>query len=189
MPFTFQPTMLPDVLLIEPKVFEDSRGFFAEIFKADEFIPHVGLGHFVQVNHSYSGHKVLRGLHYQMMPFAQDKLVYVPSGEIFDVAVDIRQGSPTYGLWTGEILSGQNRRMLYIPAGFAHGFCVLSHGADVIYFCSKIYAPDRERTILWNDPQINIHWPVKEPVFSPRDSAGCLLAQVDNNFSYEKSSK
>lgn len=189
MPFTFQPTMLPEVLLIEPKVFEDSRGSFTEIFKITEFAPYLGSRSFVQVNHSYSSKKVLRGLHYQMMPLAQDKLVYVLSGEIFDVAVDIRQGSPTYGRWVGEILSGQNRRVLYIPAGFAHGFCVLSHGADVIYFCSNVYAPDKERTILWNDPQININWPVKEPVISSRDSSGCLLAQVENNFSYGKSLK
>jgi dTDP-4-dehydrorhamnose 3,5-epimerase len=173
---------IPGVVLIEPRIFSDSRGVFVELFKASEFQANNVPMAFVQVNHSRSLKNVLRGLHYQLNPKAQAKLISVVHGEIFDVAVDIRRGSPTYGQWVGESLSEINKRMLFVPEGFAHGFCVLSEAAEIIYYCSREYAPEAERIILWNDPAIAISWPVKEPLLSVKDAAGAFLSKAENNF-------
>ena len=183
MPFKFSRMRIPEVVLIEPGIFSDSRGFFVELFKASDFQANGVPTAFVQVNHSRSRKNVVRGLHYQMNPKAQAKLISVVCGEIFDVAVDIRRGSSLYGQWVAQRLSETDKKMLFVPEGFAHGFCVLSDEAQVIYYCSKEYAPDLERTILWNDPTIAIPWPVKEPLVSLKDSQGALLADAQNNFS------
>jgi len=165
-------TSLPGVCILEPKVFEDERGSFFESWRADVLS---GLGipaAFVQDNQSFSRGAVLRGLHYQLGR-PQAKLVRVLQGEVFDVAVDVRRGSPTFGKWAGEILSRSNRRQLFVPAGFAHGFLVLSESAEFLYKCSDYYAPQEERGILWNDPRIAIDWPLrgKTPILHPRDAA------------------
>lgn len=186
MPFKFSRMRIPEVVLVEPTIFSDPRGAFVELFKASEFQANGVFMSFVQVNYSRSQKNVLRGLHYQLNPKAQAKLISVVSGEIFDVAVDIRRGSPTYGQWATDYLSGANKRMLFIPEGFAHGFCVLSDEAQIIYYCSNEYAKDLERTLLWNDPAIAIPWPVKAPLLSVKDAAGALLAQAENNFEYHK---
>ena len=182
MPFKFLKMSIPEVVLIEPRVFFDSRGFFVELFKASDFQANNIPITFVQVNHSRSQKNVLRGLHYQLNPKAQAKLISVVHGEIYDVAVDIRRGSPTFGHWVAERLSETNKKMLFIPEGFAHGFCVLSDTAEIVYYCSKEYAPESERTILWHDPMVGISWPVKEPVLSPKDAGGSFLALAENNF-------
>ncbi len=164
-------TDLPDVLLIEPRVFRDDRGFFYEAFNADVFAEHAADGlptRFVQDNHSRSTERVLRGLHYQLVR-PQGKLVTCVRGTIFDVAVDIRVGSPTFGRWTAATLSGDEPRYLWIPPGFAHGFCVLSPVADVIYKCTEPYVADDDRGVLWSDQRIGIVWPVSEPLASPKD--------------------
>jgi dTDP-4-dehydrorhamnose 3,5-epimerase len=169
MPFTFEPTEIPDVLIVSPKVFADARGYFMEAFKQSEFEA-AGLGlPFVQENQSRSTAGTLRGLHYQREPRAQGKLVRVTLGEIFDVAVDIRPDSPTFGRWVGATLSAENRKAIYVPPGFAHGFCVISPEAEVIYKTTEEYAPALEHGIAWNDPAIGITWPVREPILSPRD--------------------
>jgi dTDP-4-dehydrorhamnose 3,5-epimerase len=186
MSFKFSKLSIPEVVLIEPKIFSDSRGFFVELFKASEFQSNGIRAKFVQVNHSRSQKNVLRGLHYQLNPKAQAKLISVVYGEIFDVAVDIRRESPTYGQWVGESLSDTNKKLLYIPEGFAHGFCVLSDEAQIIYYCSEEYAPQMERNILWNDPEIGVSWPIHEPVLSSKDLGGLFLSMVDNNFDYFK---
>ena len=186
MPFNFTQLGIPEVVLVEPRVFNDDRGFFLELYKSSSFLP-VIFANFVQINHSQSSRAVLRGLHYQKQPAAQAKLVTVMHGEIFDVAVDIRRGSPTYGKWIGATLSAGNHRMLYIPAGFAHGFCALSDGVDVLYCASAEYSPDHDRGILWNDPTIDVQWPVKSPIISTKDAALPLLADADNNFSFVQS--
>ena len=169
MPSTFESTSLPGVVLIVPKVFGDARGFLMETYKRSEFeaagLP-VAL---VQENHSRSSRGTLRGLHYQREPKAQGKLVRVIVGEIFDVAVDIRADSPTYGKWFGATLSADNRKSLYIPPGFAHGFCVTSAEAEVIYKTTAEYAPDHEFGICWDDPALGIEWPVTAPTLSERD--------------------
>ena len=165
----FHQTPLPGIILIEPQVFADSRGFFMETYHqkkfADAGIPET----FVQYNHSCSGLNTLRGLHFQKPPHAQGKLVRAVFGSIFDVAVDIRPDSPTYGRWYGETLSAKNRRMLYIPPGFAHGFCVTSEASEVIYSCTDLYHPECESGILWSDPHLAIDWPTKTPILSPKD--------------------
>ncbi len=176
---------IPDLILIEPEVFEDERGFFMEVYKRSEFEALGILESFVQDNHSRSVKAVLRGLHYQNPPKAQGKLVRVVVGEIFDVAVDIRKGSPHYGKWVGLILSSQNKKMLYIPPGFAHGFCVLSEVAEVIYKTTEEYSPDHESGIIWNDPEISINWPVKEPILSEKDKKWPPLREAWNEFFYE----
>lgn len=179
MPFRFTPLAIPDLILIEPKVFADARGCFVEIYKRSEFI---GAGipeAFVQDNYSHSHRAVLRGLHYQTPPQAQGKLVSAIAGEIFDVAVDIRRNSRTRGRWVGVTLSAENRRMLYVPEGFAHGFCVLSEQADVVYKVTAEYAPELERGIVWNDPELGIAWPVSTPLLSPKDEALPLLRDAD----------
>jgi dTDP-4-dehydrorhamnose 3,5-epimerase len=170
MPFHISPTDLPDVILIEPKVFEDPRGFFMEAFKSSDFRA-LGLPHeFVQDNHSRSVKGVLRGLHYQLPPYAQGKLVRCFSGEIFDVAVDIRRSSATFLKWVGYRLSAENKRMLYIPPGFAHGFYTFSESAEVYYKTTTEYAAGKEQGIIWNDPQIGIKWPAEDVRLSEKDA-------------------
>lgn len=173
-------TTIPDVLIIEPKVFGDERGFFMESFNENTFREKTGVkAQFVQDNHSRSGKNVLRGLHYQIKQ-AQGKLVRVVSGEVYDVAVDIRQSSPTFGQWTGCILSETNKQQLWVPPGFAHGFVVLSDTADVLYKTTDYYAPEYERSILWNDPALNIDWKITDkPILSAKDQGGVTLNQAE----------
>jgi dTDP-4-dehydrorhamnose 3,5-epimerase len=185
MPFRFQRLDIPDVILIEPRTFEDQRGFFMETYKRSDFAANGITGEFVQSNYSHSIRGTLRGLHCQKPPRAQGKLVMALRGEVFDVAVDIRQGSPTYGQWVSAILSDENFHMLYIPVGFAHGFCVLSEEADLIYLVTAEYAPELDSGILWNDPAIGIHWPIAEPMLSPKDAQLPLLQDADLDFVYE----
>lgn len=184
MPFKFQRLEIPELILIKPVIFSDSRGFFMETYKFSDFAAFGIKERFVQDNHSRSLKGVLRGLHYQNPPKAQGKLVRVIHGEIFDVAVDIRKGSPTYGRWVGVVLSDENKLMLYIPPGFAHGFCVLSEEAEVIYKCTEEYDPLAEAGIIWNDPEIGIQWPIKNPVISDRDSRWPRLRDAVNYFVY-----
>jgi len=185
MPFSFNRTKLPEVILIKPKVFNDDRGFFMETYKMPDFIDAGITDSFVQDNHSRSEKGVLRGLHYQNPPCAQAKLVRVVKGEIFDVAVDIRKDSPTYGGWVGEVLSEENKSMLYIPQGFAHGFCILSPVAEVVYKASGIYSPQDEAGIIWNDKDLKIEWPVKKPNVSEKDKSWPSLRDAVNKFEYE----
>jgi dTDP-4-dehydrorhamnose 3,5-epimerase len=186
MPFTFTRLSIPDVILIEPRIFADARGFFVETYKYSDFL-NIGIREqFVQDNHSRSAHRILRGLHYQKDPHAQGKLVQCLRGNIFDVAVDIRKGSPTFGRWDGVELSEEDHRMLYVPPGFAHGFVVLSGSADVVYKCTGEYSQTDDRGIIWNDPDINIQWPVSDPVLSEKDMKHPLLKDADNNFEYKK---
>lgn len=161
-------TELESVLIIEPKVHSDSRGSFYESYVKKKYVEQGVNDEFIQDNHSISRKGVLRGLHYQENP-GQAKLVRVARGEVFDVAVDIRKNSPTFGQWSGALLSGENHRQLYIPVGFAHGFCVLSESAEFLYKCSEYYAHSGERGVLWNDPDIGIEWPIKEPFLSEKD--------------------
>lgn len=182
MAFRFQRLELPEVLLIEPEVHRDSRGWFCETYKRSEFARFGLEAPLVQENHSFSVAGVLRGLHYQNPPRAQGKLVRAVAGEIFDVAVDIRKDSCTYKRWVAVHLSAENRRMLYIPPGFAHGFCVVSEAAEVVYQTTEEYAPELEAGIRWNDPELGIEWPVRQPILSPRDATLPLLAEADNQF-------
>jgi len=174
------PLALPEVLVLEPRVFADARGFFFESYNHRRFETAIGRNvRFVQDNHSCSLHNVLRGLHYQISQ-PQGKLVRVVRGEVFDVAVDIRKSSPTFGQWVGEVLSAANKRQLWIPEGFAHGFLVLSESAEFLYKTTDYYAPQFERTILWNDPSLAIRWPVEgEPLLSEKDLQGALLPQAE----------
>jgi dTDP-4-dehydrorhamnose 3,5-epimerase len=173
-------TRLPDVLIIEPKVFGDERGFFYESFNARAFAEATGrVVQFVQDNHSRSAKGVLRGLHYQIEQ-SQGKLVRVTEGEVLDVAVDIRRSSPTFGQWTSVRLSGQNHRQLWIPPGFAHGFVVLSESADFLYKTTDYYAPSAERCIRWDDPELAIDWELQgAPILSAKDQAGSALREAD----------
>ena len=173
-------TTIPDVLIIEPKVFGDERGFFMESFNARTFADATGLNPtFVQDNHSRSTKNVLRGLHYQIRQ-PQGKLVRVAIGEVFDVAVDLRKSSPTFGQWTGATLSAENKRMMWVPAGFAHGFLVLSETADFLYKTTDYYTPEHERCVIWNDPAIGIQWPVAgAPILAAKDSAGKPLGDSE----------
>ena len=175
------PLAIPDVILLEPKVFGDQRGFFYESYNEQVFRQVTGLDvWFVQDNHSRSMKNVLRGLHYQLPPKAQGKLVRVVVGEVFDVAVDLRKGSSTFGRWVGEILSAENRRQLWIPPEFAHGFLVLSDYAEFLYKTTEYYAPESERCIIWNDPDLAITWPLAgEPVMSEKDQRGLSLQNTD----------
>ncbi len=176
------PLKIPDVVLIEPKVFGDERGYFFESFNQTAFNQAIGYEvQFVQDNHSKSQKGVLRGLHYQLPPKAQGKLVRVVQGEVFDVAVDIRKGSPTFGQWVGEILSAENKRQLWMPEGFAHGFITLSESAEFLYKTTDYYAPEYERCIAWNDPEIGINWPLDQtPVLSDKDQQGVSLESIIN---------
>lgn len=170
MPFEFERLQIPDVVLVKPKVFGDNRGFFMETYKKSEFIKNGITDEFVQDNHSKSGAKVLRGLHYQEPPYGQAKLVRCPRGRIYDVAVDIRPNSKTFGKYVKVELSEENKFMLYIPDGFAHGFVVLSDGAELLYKTSGEYAPQADRGIIWNDNDINIDWNIDfEPILSEKD--------------------
>lgn len=175
------PTSIPDVLIIEPNVFGDDRGFFYESFNNRIFEESTGLKRtFVQDNHSRSAKNVLRGLHYQVQ-HPQGKLVRVVSGEVFDVAVDIRKGSPTFGKWEGVILSAENKKMLWVPEGFAHGFLVLSESAEFLYKTTDYWYPEFERSIVWNDPDLAIEWPIDgDPLLAKKDEAGLLLKCVDH---------
>lgn len=168
---------ITDVVLLTPKVFGDERGFFMETFRHDEFIKHCGNYNFVQDNHSSSGKGILRGLHYQHKQ-PQGKLVRVTKGEVFDVAVDMRRNSPTFGKWVGEFLSESNKRMLWVPPGFAHGFYVTSDMAEFQYKCTDYYAPGDEYSLLWNDETVGIQWPVADelPKLSAKDAEGRLFA-------------
>jgi dTDP-4-dehydrorhamnose 3,5-epimerase len=173
------PTELPGVLVIEPRVFGDSRGFFLETFHAERYAAAGIGGPFVQDNLSHSSKGTLRGLHFQE-PNAQGKLVQVLRGTVWDVAVDVRRGSPHFGAWVGIELSEENRRQLWVPQGFAHGFCVLSAVADFFYKCTEFYAPNLERAVRWDDPTLGIRWPVQSPLISEKDRAAPVLdaAQV-----------
>jgi dTDP-4-dehydrorhamnose 3,5-epimerase len=172
-------TGIADLLIIEPQVFGDDRGFFLESFNQRE-MRKIGIDeHFVQDNHSRSARNVLRGLHYQIHQ-PQGKLVRVVSGRIFDVAVDLRRSSSTFGKWQGVELSAENKRLFWIPPGFAHGFVVLSESADFLYKATDYYAPGAERTLLWNDPEIGIEWPLEgQPLLSAKDAAGVSLSQAE----------
>ncbi len=181
MPLTFTKTKLPGVFLIEPVVFRDDRGFFMETYHYEKY-RQAGIDTtFVQDNYSHSRKGILRGLHYQLKN-PQAKLVYVITGEIFDVAVDVRGGSSTFGQWVGVRLSQENKRQMYIPQGFAHGFCVLSKTADVIYKCTDLYAPDDEYGVIWSDPAVGITWPVKTPIVSEKDSLNPQLGKISKAF-------
>ena len=178
---------IPDIILIQPQVFGDHRGFFMETFRDDEFNlkvtgkTNVARVTFVQDNHSKSSQGILRGLHYQIKQ-AQGKLVRVISGEVFDVAVDIRKSSPFFGKWTGAILSAENKKMLWVPPGFAHGFYVLSNEAEFTYKCTDYYAPEHEKSILWNDPSIAVDWPIipgSSPILSQKDKDGSTLENAE----------
>ncbi len=174
-------TKLPGVLIIEPKVFGDARGFFMETWNAKTFAEHGLDPTFVQDNQSRSEKHSLRGLHYQIRQ-PQGKLVRVTAGRAFDVAVDLRRSSPHFGKWTGAELNAENKRMLWIPPGFAHGFLALEDGTDFIYKCTDFYAPEHERALLWNDPEIGIIWPLPThatPILSPKDRAGTRLAEAE----------
>ncbi|WP_446924445.1 dTDP-4-dehydrorhamnose 3,5-epimerase [Klebsiella pneumoniae] len=173
-------TAIPDVLICEPRVFGDARGFFFESFSSKVFDEAVGRKvEFVQDNHSQSQKGVLRGLHYQLAPHAQGKLVRCVEGEVFDVAVDVRRSSPTFGQWVGVVLSAENKRQLWIPEGFAHGFMALSETVQFVYKATNYYAPQSERSILWNDPTINIQWPEQEVLVSDKDKVGSLFLDAE----------
>jgi dTDP-4-dehydrorhamnose 3,5-epimerase len=174
----FLKTSLPGVLIVKPQVHEDARGFFVETFRADRFASAGILDTFVQDNHSFSVRGTLRGLHYQLR-HAQAKLCRVVLGEVLDVALDVRRGSPTFGLWTSCVLSAENKLQLYVPRGFAHGYAVLSETAHFLYKCDNYYDPADERGILWNDRQLGIDWQVVEPVLSERDRRHPPLRQAD----------
>lgn len=186
MAFSFKRLEIPDIILVEPQSFSDNRGFFYESFKESDFISNGISTNFVQDNFSYSVYGVLRGLHYQKNPKAQAKLVTVLQGKIFDVALDIRKNSHTFGDWIGVILSADEHKSIYIPEGFAHGFCVLSDYADVLYKVNNEYSPEYEKGIIWNDSKINISWPIKNPIISNKDNELPTLENSDNNFVYEK---
>lgn len=175
------PTRIPDVVVIEPQVFGDERGFFMETFRASVMDELTGGKPFVQDNHSKSSQGILRGLHYQMQN-TQGKLVRVVAGEVFDVAVDMRKNSPTFGQWVGEVLSAENKRQLWVPEGFAHGFYVMSDSAEFVYKCTDYYAPEYDRSLLWNDENVGIEWPLVDnqtPQLSAKDEAGKRFNEAD----------
>jgi dTDP-4-dehydrorhamnose 3,5-epimerase len=180
MPYNVTPTAIPDVLLLEPKVFSDDRGYFFESYNARDFRDATGLTtEFVQDNHSMSVKGVLRGLHYQIQ-HPQGKLLRVVHGSVFDVAVDLRKSSPTFGRWVGALLSADNRRQMWIPPGFAHGYLALSDTAEVLYKTTDYWYPEHERTLLWKDPTLKIEWPIDgEPRLAPKDVEGKLFGEVE----------
>ncbi len=181
MSFTITPLGLPEVLRIEPVVRGDDRGWFAETYKRSAFARHGIAANFVQDNHSRSAKRgVLRGLHYQLSPAAQAKLVRCTAGRMFDVAVDVRPESPRFGKWVSEELTAENHRMLWIPEGFAHGFCTLADGTEMEYKVTAEYDPERERVIRWNDPALGIQWPLTDPTLSPKDAAAPTLKEVSS---------
>ncbi|MDA8085277.1 MAG: dTDP-4-dehydrorhamnose 3,5-epimerase [Nitrospiraceae bacterium] len=187
MPFIFKKLDIPEVVLIEPRVFGDERGFFLETYKRSDFIRQGISYDFIQGNHSRSKKGVLRGLHFQIEPRAQGKLVKVSHGAIFDVSVDIRKGSPWFGRWVSAILSGGNRHMLWMPPGFAHGFVALEDDTDVLYTATDEYSPEHESGIVWNDPEIGIKWPaeIENPIVSDKDARLLPLGHARNNFVYK----
>lgn len=185
MPFEFKKLAIPDVILIKPTMFSDPRGFFIETYKSSDFNKAGIIKAFVQDNLSCSKKGVLRGLHYQLNPYAQGKLVKVMKGSILDVAVDIRKDSPYYGMWVSEILTEDNGLMLWIPEGFAHGFLSLKDDTLVLYKNTNEYEPSSDRGIIWNDPQIGINWAVGDPILSEKDNKHPLLRGAENNFGYE----
>jgi len=185
MPFSFKRLEIPEVILVECKSFSDDRGFFFESFKESDFVSHGIKTRFVQDNISHSLKGVIRGLHYQKNPNPQAKLVTAIRGEIFDVAVDIRVGSPTFGKWVGEILSENNHKSLFVPRGFAHGFYVISNEADVLYKVDHEYSAEDERGIVWNDSALAIDWPTDKPILAKRDLEFPKFGDIDNNFSYQ----
>jgi dTDP-4-dehydrorhamnose 3,5-epimerase len=174
------PTKISDVLIIEPRVFEDQRGFFYESYNEKAFREKTGVdAQFVQDNHSRSTQNVLRGLHYQIQQ-PQGKLVRVVAGAIFDVVVDLRKSSPTYGQWVGGLLSAENKQQMWVPIGFAHGFCVVSEFAEVLYKTTDYYAPQHERCVIWNDPDLAIAWPLEAaPTVSAKDQAGVPFKEAE----------
>lgn len=176
------PLAIPDVMLLEPRVFGDDRGFFFESYNRQAFREATGVDpDFVQDNHSRSAKGVLRGLHYQLPPKAQGKLVRVVSGEVFDVAVDIRPGSATFGNWVGEVLSAENKRQMWIPPGFAHGFLTLSESAEFLYKTTGYYSPEHERCVRWDDPTVAVQWPLSDtPLLSGKDLQGMTLLQTQS---------
>ena len=180
MTYTVIPTTLPEVLILEPKVFGDARGFFFESFNARDFANCTGLDvQFVQDNHSKSAKGVLRGLHYQIQ-HPQGKLVRVTQGEVFDVAVDLRKSSPTFGQWAGVVLSAENKRQLWVPPGFAHGFVVTSESAEFLYKTTDYWYPEFERSLLWNDPTVGITWPIQgQPLLAAKDAAAIRLGHAE----------
>lgn len=179
-------TNLLDAYIFEPKVFEDQRGFFMETFNAQLLAEHGFSFNFVQDNHALSKDSgVLRGLHYQLEPFAQTKLVRVTSGSVYDVIVDIRQGSPTYGQWQGFVLSADNKRQLLVPRGFAHGYCTLEEHTEFIYKVDNYYSPEHDRGIAWNDSELNIDWPTASPILSDKDTKQPKLKDVEGQFIYK----
>jgi dTDP-4-dehydrorhamnose 3,5-epimerase len=181
MQMIFTPTNdLPEILLIAPDIHGDKRGYFLETYQANLYAKHGILDSFVQDNLSYSKKGVLRGLHYQLGS-PQGKLIWVVHGEVYDVAVDIRQGSPTFGKWVGVTLSSENYSQVFVPQGFAHGFCVTSKTATLVYKCTDYYAPKEERGIQWNDPSLGIHWPVTNPILSEKDRILPPLQKVPND--------
>jgi len=184
MVFNFTRLEIPDVILVEPKIFTDDRGFFYESFKKSDFLSYGISEIFIQDNFSHSKKNVIRGLHYQNPPKPQAKLISVIKGKIFDVAVDIRKKSPTYGKWISAILSEENHRSLYIPEGFAHGFCVLSDEADVSYKVNNEYSPQHEQGIIWNDDFLKISWPIQKPIISNKDNLLPSLQFSINDFIY-----
>jgi len=185
MTFKFENLDILEVKLIQAQSFPDDRGFFLELYKESQFKEKGINTNFLQDNFSHSKKGVIRGLHYQKNPQAQAKLVVALSGKIFDVAVDIRKNSPTYGEWVGKVLSDTNHNILYIPAGFAHGFCVLSDEANVLYKVNQEYSPEHDRGIIWNDPEINISWPIQNPIISKKDLDLPQLKDADTNFLYK----
>jgi len=174
----FLPTEIPDVILIKPRVFKDQRGSFMETYHQNKFAEAGIKVQFVQDNHASSVKNVIRGLHYQLQ-HPQGKLVRVVSGSVFDVAVDIRRNSRSYGKWIGATLSADNNYQMYIPAGFAHGYCSLSNRTEVIYKCTEVYHPESDRGIIWNDPEIGIDWPCEEPIISSKDALLPTLSIAD----------
>src|SRR3989338_8369319 len=184
MGFKFETLKIPELLLITPELRRDDRGFFVEIYKATDFSAHGIKKSFLQVNHSKSKKGVIRGLHYQLEPSAQAKLLRAIVGEIFDVVVDIRHDSPSYGQWVGVTLKAEDEQLLYIPEGFAHGFCAMTESAELEYFSTDVYSPANEREIIWNDPDIGIQWPVAKPILSKKDSQLPRLKAAEKNFSY-----
>ncbi|MBW2610205.1 MAG: dTDP-4-dehydrorhamnose 3,5-epimerase [Deltaproteobacteria bacterium] len=176
--FFTKSSTIPEIIIIEPEIFEDDRGFFTEMYHREKFEEAGINGNFVQDNRSRSCQGTLRGLHYQFAR-PQGKLIWALEGEVFDVAVDIRRNSPTFGEWFGFILSGNDKKGLYIPPDFAHGFCVLSIEAEIFYKCTDLYSPEQERCIRWNDPDLAIDWPIKEPILSQKDANGSLLKDAD----------
>lgn len=186
MPFKIERLSIQDIILIRSTAYQDERGFFMETYKYSEYSTFGVKDRFVQDNYSRSIYGVIRGLHYQKRPRAQGKLIQVNQGEIFDVSVDIRKGSPTFGRWVGIGLSAEDRQLLYVPVGFAHGFCVISQTAEVLYKVTEEYSPFHEDGIVWDDPDIAIDWPVKNPILSKKDKAHPCLKNIDTGFVFEE---